>query len=51
VGHVAWMVETRNLCDILIGKPYGKRQLGRLRQRWEDSTEMDLREIRWDSVD
>jgi hypothetical protein len=30
---------------ILVGKPEGKRQLGRLRRRWEDSIKIDLREI------
>jgi hypothetical protein len=30
---------------VLVGKPEGKRPLGRLRQRWEDEIGMDLREI------
>jgi hypothetical protein len=30
---------------ILVGKPEGKRPLGRLRRRWENNTKMDLREI------
>jgi hypothetical protein len=30
---------------ILVGKPEGKRTLGRLRRRWVDNTQMDLRDI------
>jgi hypothetical protein len=29
----------------LVGKPEGRRPLGRLRRRWEDNTKMDLREV------
>jgi hypothetical protein len=32
---------------ILVGKPEGKRPLGRSRSRWEDNLRMDLREIGW----
>jgi hypothetical protein len=35
-GHVARKGEKRNACRILVGKPEGKRQLGRPRRRWED---------------
>jgi hypothetical protein len=41
----------RTACRILVGKPEGKRPLGRLRQRWEDNINMDLREIAWGSMD
>jgi hypothetical protein len=34
-----------------VGKPEGKRQLGRPRRRWVDNIKMDLREIGWDSMD
>jgi hypothetical protein len=34
-----------------VGKPEGKRPLGRLRRRWVDNIKMDLREIVWDGVD
>jgi hypothetical protein len=34
-----------------MGRPEGKRQLGRPRRRWEDNIEMDLRERGWDSSD
>jgi hypothetical protein len=39
------MVEKRNVYRILVGKPEGKRPLGRPRRRLVDSIEMDLREI------
>jgi hypothetical protein len=50
-GHVAPMGETRNAYRILVGKPEGKRPLGRPRRRWVDNIEMDLREIGWDGMD
>jgi hypothetical protein len=50
-GHVARMGEKRNTCRILVGKPEGKRPLGRPRRRWVDNIKMDLREIGWDGVD
>jgi hypothetical protein len=43
--------EKRDAYGILVGKPEGKRPLGRPRRRWEDNIKMDLREIRWDGVD
>jgi hypothetical protein len=36
---------------ILVGKPEGKRTLGRSRRRWVDSIKMDLREIGWGGMD
>jgi hypothetical protein len=50
-GHVARMGEERKLYKVLVGKPEGKRPLGRPRRRWEDGIRMDLREIGWGSVD
>jgi hypothetical protein len=44
-GHVARMGEKRNAYRILVGKPEGKRPLGRPRRRWEDNIKLDLREI------
>jgi hypothetical protein len=46
-GHVARMGEGRNVYRILLGKPEGKRPLGRPRRRWEDGIKLDLREIGW----
>jgi hypothetical protein len=44
-GQVARMGEKRNAYRILVGKPEGKRPLGRSRRRWVDNIKMDLREI------
>jgi hypothetical protein len=44
-GHVARMEEGRGVYRVLVGRPAGKRPLGRPRLRWEDNTKMDLREI------
>jgi hypothetical protein len=40
-------VEKRNTHKILVGKPEGKKPLGRPRRRWVDNSKMDLREIGW----
>jgi hypothetical protein len=45
------MGETRNAYRILVGKPEGKRPLGRPRRRWVDNIIMDLGEIGWDGRD
>jgi hypothetical protein len=50
-GHVTRMEVTRNAYTILVGKPGGKRPLGRPRRRWVDNIEMDLRVIGWDGMD
>jgi hypothetical protein len=42
-GHVARMGEKRNAYRILVGKPEGKRQLGRPKRRWVDNIKIDLR--------
>jgi hypothetical protein len=34
-----------------VGKPEGKRSLGRPRRRWVDNIKMDLREVGWDGMD
>jgi hypothetical protein len=46
-GHVARMREGRNVYRVLVGKPEGKRPLGKPRRRWEDGIKMDLTEIGW----
>jgi hypothetical protein len=43
--------EERNVYKVLVGKPEGKRHLGRPRYRWEVGIIMDLREIGWGSVE
>jgi hypothetical protein len=50
-GHVARIGETRNACRILVGKPEGKRLLGRQRRRWMDNIKFDLRGIECDGMD
>jgi hypothetical protein len=50
-GHVARMGEKRNVYRLLVGKPEGKRPLGRLRRRCIDSIKMDLLEIGLNVVD
>jgi len=44
-GHVARMREGRGVHRVLVGKPVGKRPLGRPRRRWEDNIKMDLWEV------
>jgi hypothetical protein len=39
--------ENRNACKILVGKPEGRKQLGRQRRRCVGNIKMDLREIGW----
>jgi hypothetical protein len=39
------MVEVRGAYRVLVGKPEGKRPLGRLRCKWEDSNKMDIQEV------
>jgi hypothetical protein len=41
-GHVARMGENRIAYRILVGKPEGKRSLGRLRHRWDDNIKINL---------
>jgi hypothetical protein len=45
------MGEKRNAHLILVGKPEGKRPLGRPRRRWEDDIRIDLREIGWGGIE
>jgi len=44
-GHVAHMREERGMHRVLVGKPEGKRPLGRPRRRWEDNIKLDLQEV------
>ena len=45
VGYVARMGEGRGVHRVLVGKPEGKRPLGKPRCRWENNIKMDLREV------
>ena len=44
-GHVTRIEQSRNAYRVLVGKPEGKRPLGRPRRRWEDNIKIDLREV------
>jgi len=44
-GHVARMGEERGVYRVLVGKPEGKKPLGRPRRRWVDNIRMDLQEV------
>ena len=44
-GHVERMDEERGMYRVLLGKPEGKRPLGRRRSRWVDNIRMDLQEV------
>jgi len=45
VGHVVHMGDRRGVYRVLVGKPEGKRPLGRPRCRWEDNIKMNLQEV------
>jgi hypothetical protein len=45
------MGEERKVYRVLVGKPKGKRPLGRPRRRWEDGFRMDLKDIGWEGVE
>jgi hypothetical protein len=49
-GHVTRMGKGRGVYRVLVGRPEGKRPLGRPGRRWEDNIKMDLREIRIDAA-
>ena len=45
------MVEGRGMYRVLVGKPEGKRPLGRPRHRWDDNIKMDLQEVECGGMD
>jgi hypothetical protein len=45
------MAEGRSVYNVLVGKPEGKRPLGRPRRRWEDNIKTDLQEMRCGGMD
>jgi hypothetical protein len=49
-GHVARMGEERGAYRILVGRPEGRRPLGRPRRRWVDDIKMDIREVGWEDM-
>ena len=50
-GPVARMGKRRDVFSVLVGKPEGKRPLGRPRRRWEDNIKVDLQEVRCENMD
>ena len=44
-GHVARMGDGRGVYRVLVGRPEGKRPLGRPRRRWENNIKMDLQKV------
>ena len=50
-GHMVCMGEEREAYRVLVGKPEGKRPLGRPRHRWVDNIRMDLQEVGCGYVD
>jgi hypothetical protein len=50
-GHIARMGEKRNACRLMVGKPEGRRPVGRPIRRWLDNIRMDLVEVGWGDVD
>jgi hypothetical protein len=44
-GQVEHMGDRRGVYRVLVGKPEGKRPLGRLKRKWEDNIKMDLQEV------
>jgi hypothetical protein len=50
-GHVAPMEERRGVYRSLVGRPEGKRSLGRSRCKWEDNIKMDLQEVGCESME
>jgi hypothetical protein len=51
VGHIAHIGEREGSYKVLVGKPEGKRPLGRHRHAWEDTMKMDLQEVEWGGMD
>ena len=47
--HVACMGERRGTYRVFMGKPEGKRPLGRPRRRWENNIKIDLQEVGWEA--
>jgi hypothetical protein len=45
--HVAHMGERRGVYRVLVGKPEGRRPLGRPKLRWKDNIKMNLQEVEW----
>jgi len=49
--HVACMGEKRVVCRVLVGKPEGRRPIGKRRRRWEGNIKLDLKEVECGGMD
>ena len=47
-----WHIKLKNfvICMVLVGKPDGRRPLGRTRRRWEDNIKMGLKTVKWEGT-
>ena len=50
-GHIVCIGESRGVYRDLMGKPDGKKSLGRPRRRWDDNDKMDLHEVGCEGMD
>ena len=50
-GHVARMGDRRGAYTVLVGRPDGRRRLGRQRRTWENNIKMDISEVEWGGMD
>jgi hypothetical protein len=50
-GHIARVGERKGVYRVLVGKPEGKKPLGRLSRRWEDNIKMDFQKVVFAGVD
>jgi hypothetical protein len=50
-GHVACMGERIGVYKVMVGKPEGKKPLGRPRHRWQDNIKMDFPEVGCEGID
>jgi len=50
-GHVEHIGDSRSIFRVLVGKPEGKRPLGKPRRRWEDNKKMDFQEVGYSGMD
>jgi hypothetical protein len=51
VGHVGSMGDRRGACRVLVGRPDGKRPLGRPKCRWEDNIKTALQVVGWGGME
>ena len=50
-GHVARMGDRKGTFEVLVGRPQGRRPLGRIRRKWGDNSKMDLQLVEWGGME